>query len=140
MVDGGRGQINVCKQVLDEVGFDIPVCGMVKDDRHRTRGLIYNNKEIHIPMESDAFRLITAIQNEAHRFAINYHRYLRQKQEVKSVLDDISGIGKTRRNALLKYFGSAEAVSKANVDELKKVPSMNVKSAEQVYNYFRDSK
>ncbi len=140
MVDGGRGQINVCRQVLNEVGFDIPVCGMVKDDRHRTRGLIYNNKEINIPMNSNAFRLITAIQNEAHRFAINYHRYLRQKQEVKSVLDDISGIGKTRRNELLKYFGSAEAVSKANVEELKKVPSMNAKAAEQVYNYFAGSK
>ncbi|MDI6600540.1 MAG: excinuclease ABC subunit UvrC [Thermoanaerobacteraceae bacterium] len=140
MVDGGRGHVNACEQVLNAVGFDIPVCGMVKDDRHKTRGLIYNNREIHIPINSNAFRLITAIQNEAHRFAINYHRDLRQKQAVKSLLDEIPGVGKTRRKELLKYFGSAEAVGKASIEELKKVPSMNAKAAEQVYNYFRGMK
>lgn len=137
MVDGGKGHVNACEDVLNAVGFDIPVCGMIKDDRHRTRGLIYNNKEINIPVNSSVFRLITAIQNEAHRFAINYHRELRQKQAVKSILDDIPGIGKTRKKELLRYFGSVEAIGRADIEELKKVPSMNAKAAEQVYNYLR---
>ena len=136
MMDGGRGQVNICLQVLEELGLDIPVCGMVKDDNHRTRGLYYNNIEIPIDRHGEAFKLITRIQDEAHRFAIEYHRSLRSKSQVKSVLDDIPGIGPTRRKALMKAFQSLENIRNASQEELAKVEGMNQKSAEAVYLFF----
>ena len=137
MMDGGRGQVNIALEVLGELGLDIPVCGMVKDDNHHTRGLYYNNVEIPIDKNSEGFQLITRIQDEAHRFAIEYHRNLRGKGQVKSILDDIPDIGPRRRKALMKQFKSLEAVKKASVEELMETPSMNRKSAESVYQFFR---
>ena len=136
MMDGGRGQVNIALEVLKELELEIPVCGMVKDDNHRTRGLYFNNVEIPIEKNSEGFRLITRIQDEAHRFAIEYHRSLRSKEQVHSVLDDIEGIGPSRRKALMKYFQSLEAIRKADVDTLAKVPSMNRQAAKQVYGFF----
>ena len=136
MMDGGRGQVNICLQVLEELGLNIPVCGMVKDDNHRTRGLYYNNIEIPIDRHGEAFQLITRIQDEAHRFAIEYHRSLRSKSQVKSVLDDIPGIGPTRRKALMKRFQSLENIRNASVEELSQTEGMNQKSAEAVYQFF----
>ena len=140
MMDGGRGQVNICLQVLEELGLDIPVCGMVKDDNHRTRGLYYNNIEIPIDRHSEAFKLITRIQDEAHRFAIEYHRSLRSKSQVKSILDDIEGIGPTRRKALMKQFQSLENIRNATVEELAQITGMNQKSAEAVYEFFHMQK
>lgn len=137
MMDGGRGQVNICLQVLEELGLDIPVCGMVKDDNHRTRGLYYNNIEIPIDRHSEAFKLITRIQDEAHRFAIEYHRSLRSKAQVKSVLDDIPGIGPARRKALMKKFQSMENIRNASVEELMQADGMNQAVAETVYLFFR---
>ena len=137
MMDGGRGQVNIALEVLGELGLDIPVCGMVKDDYHRTRGLYYQNVEIPIDRHSEGFRLITRIQDEAHRFAIEYHRSLRGKDQVKSLLDDISGIGDTRRKALMRHFKSMDAIRDASVEELADVPGMNRKAAESVYTFFR---
>lgn len=128
--------MNVALEVLDELGLEIPVCGMVKDDNHRTRGLYYHNVEIPIDRHSEGFKLITRIQDEAHRFAIEYHRSLRSKGQVRSVLDDIDGIGETRRKALMRHFKSIEAVKGADVEELCQVPGMNRKAAESVYNFF----
>jgi len=139
LMDGGKGQVNICLQVLDELGLDIPVCGMVKDDNHRTRGLYYNNIEIPIDRHSEAFKLITRIQDEAHRFAIEYHRSLRSKSQVKSVLDDIEGIGPTRRKALMKRFHSLENIRNASVEELAQTDGMNQKAAESVYLFFHKS-
>ena len=136
MMDGGRGQVNICLQVLEELGLQIPVCGMVKDDNHRTRGLYYNNVEIPIDRQGEAFKLITRIQDEAHRFAIEYHRSLRSKSQVKSVLDDIEGIGPTRRKALMKQFQSLENIRNASVEELAQTEGMNQKAAESVYRFF----
>lgn len=136
MMDGGRGQVNICLQVLEELGLMIPVCGMVKDDNHRTRGLYYNNIEIPIDRHSEAFKLITRIQDEAHRFAIEYHRSLRSKSQVKSVLDDIEGIGPTRRKALMKRFQSLENIRNASAEELAETDGMNQKAAEAVYRFF----
>lgn len=136
MMDGGRGQVNVALRVLDELRLAIPVCGMVKDDNHRTRGLYYNNQEIPIDRNSEGFRLITRIQDEAHRFAIEYHRSLRSKEQVHSILDDIHGIGKTRRRALMRYFKGMEEIRNADVDTLKEVPGMNEPAARQVYEFF----
>ncbi len=136
MMDGGRGQVNICLQVLAELGLEIPVCGMVKDDNHRTRGLYYNNIEIPIDRHSEAFKLITRIQDEAHRFAIEYHRSLRSKSQVKSVLDDIEGIGPARRKALMKQFQSLENIRNATMEELAQTDGMNQKSAESVYRFF----
>lgn len=136
MMDGGKGQVNVCLQVLDELGINIPVCGMVKDDFHRTRGLYYNNQEIPIDRHGEGFKLITRIQDEAHRFAIEYHRSLRSKSQVKSVLDDIEGIGPARRKALMRTFQSIEKIKEATVEELANAESMNQASAEAVYNFF----
>jgi excinuclease ABC subunit C len=136
LMDGGRGQVNVALAVLEHLNLEIPVCGMVKDDNHRTRGLYFNNKEIPIERNSEAFKLITRIQDEAHRFAIEFHRNLRSKEQVHSVLDDIRGIGPTRRKAIMKHFVSIEALKQADIEELKKVPSMNEKSAIEVYNFF----
>lgn len=136
MMDGGRGQVNIALEVLDELGLSIPVCGMVKDDNHRTRGLYFDNVEVPIDKHSEGFRLITRIQDEAHRFAIEYHRNLRSKGQVKSILDDIPDIGPTRRKALMRQFKSLEAVKEATVEELEATPGMNRKSAESVYGFF----
>ena len=135
MMDGGRGQVNIALDVLRELSLDIPVCGMVKDDHHRTRGLYYNNVEIPIDKHSEGFKLITRLQDEAHRFAIEYHRSLRGAYQVHSFLDDIEGIGKTRRNALMKAYESAEKMHDATIDELANVSSMNMLAAEKVYEY-----
>lgn len=137
MMDGGRGQVNIALEVLGGLGLEIPVCGMVKDDNHRTRGLYYNNVEVPIDKHSEGFRLITRIQDEAHRFAIEYHRSLRAKGQVKSILDDIPDIGPARRKALMRQFQSLEAVKEATLEELMEVPGMNRKSAESVYQFFR---
>lgn len=136
MMDGGRGQVNIALEVLRELGLEIPVCGMVKDDNHRTRGLYYNNVEVPIDRHSEGFRLITRIQDEAHRFAIEYHRSLRAKGQVKSILDDIPDIGPARRKALMRQFQSLEAVKEATLEALMEVPGMNRKSAESVYQFF----
>lgn len=136
MMDGGRGQVNIALKVLKELELPIPVCGMVKDENHHTRGLYYQNKEIPIERNSEGFRLITRIQDEAHRFAIEYHRSLRSKEQIHSVLDDIEGIGKTRRRALMKYFKGLDEIRKADIEALKEVPSMNERAAKQVYQFF----
>lgn len=137
MMDGGRGQVNIALEVLAELRLDIPVCGMVKDDNHRTRGLYFHNVEIPIDKRSEGFRLITRVQDEAHRFAIEYHRSLRGKSQIKSILDDIPGIGDTRRKALMRQFKSVEAIREASEEELSQVPGMNRRSAESVYRFFR---
>lgn len=136
MMDGGKGQVNICLQVLEELHLNIPVCGMVKDDNHRTRGLYYNNEEIPIDRHGEAFKLITRIQDEAHRFAIEYHRSLRSKSQVKSILDDIEGVGPARRKALMKRFQSLENIKKASVEELAETENMNMTVAESVYLFF----
>ena len=137
LMDGGRGQVNIALEVLKELGLEIPVCGMVKDDHHRTRGLYHNNVEVPMDRHSEAFRLITRIQDEAHRFAIEYHRSLRSKGQVHSVLDEIPDIGPARRKALMRQFQSLEAVKEAGLEELAAVPGMNRKAAESVYRFFR---
>ena len=139
MMDGGKGQVNVALRVLGELGLEIPVCGMVKDDNHRTRGLYYQNQEIPIDHHSEGFKLITRIQDEAHRFAIEFHRSLRSKEQVHSVLDDIPGIGATRRKALMKQFLSLDAIRQADVQTLAGLPSMNERAAQSVYDYFHPS-
>lgn len=139
MMDGGKGQVNVALKVLNELKLNIPVCGMVKDDNHRTRGLYYDNVEIPIDRFSEGFKLITRIQDEAHRFAIEYHRSLRSKTQVKSVLDDITGIGPARRKALMRRFKSLEAVRDASLDELTSTEGMNRRAAESVYEFFHSS-
>lgn len=136
LMDGGKGQVNIALQVLEKLGLEIPVCGMVKDDSHRTRGLYYQNVEIPIDKHSEGFRLITRIQDEAHRFAITFHRQLRSKSQVHSILDDIPGIGPARRKDLMKHFSDIEAIKNATMEELSKLPSMNEKSAQNVYNFF----
>ncbi len=136
MMDGGKGQVNICLQVLEELHLNIPVCGMVKDDNHRTRGLYYNNEEIPIDRHGEGFKLITRIQDEAHRFAIEYHRSLRSKSQVKSILDDIEGVGPARRKALMKKFQSLENIKNASVEELEQTENMNRMVAEAVYSFF----
>jgi excinuclease ABC subunit C len=140
LMDGGRGQVNICLQVLDELGIRIPVCGMVKDDNHNTRGLYYQNEELPIDRRSEGFKLITRIQDEAHRFAIEYHRSLRSKSQVHSVLDDIEGIGPARRKALMRSFQSLDNIRAASVEELYAVDTMNRASAETVYQFFHEPK
>ncbi len=140
MMDGGRGQVNIALAVLDKLGLSIPVCGMVKDDNHRTRGLYYQNVEIPIDHHSEGFRLITRIQDEAHRFAIEYHRSLRSKSQVRSILDDIPGIGPVRRKALMRHFKSQEAIREAGLEELAAAPGMNQGAARQVYQFFHGKK
>lgn len=137
MMDGGRGQVNIALSVLEELGISIPVCGMVKDDNHRTRGLYFNNIELPIDTRSEGFKLITRIQDEAHRFAIEYHRSLRSKTQVKSVLDDIPGVGPARRKALMRSFKSIEEIRQASVEELAALPELNRRAAEEIYGYFR---
>lgn len=140
LMDGGKGQVNVALKVLEELKLDIAVCGMVKDEKHRTRGLYYRNRELPIDKSSELFKLITRIQDETHRFTIEYHRSLRKKRQVHSILDDIKGIGPTRRRALMKHFQSLEAIQNAGVEELMKVPSMNKTAATEVYNFFHKRK
>ena len=138
MMDGGRGQVNIALKVLDELHLNIPVCGMVKDDNHRTRGLYYNNVEIPIDRHSEGFKLITRIQDEAHRFAIEYHRSLRSKEQVHSVLDDIPGIGPARRKALMKKYQSLDAIKAATEEDLAATETMNEQAARSVYQFFRE--
>lgn len=137
LMDGGKGQVNVALQVLEELRLDIPVCGMVKDDNHRTRGLYYHNEEIPIDTHSEGFKLITRIQDEAHRFAIEYHRSLRSKAQVRSVLDDIPGIGPARRKALMRHFGSIAEIREASVEKLCEVPEIPEQTAKQIHEFFR---
>lgn len=136
LMDGGKGQVNVALEVLEKLQLTIPVCGMVKDDKHRTRGLYYNNQEIPIIRDSECFKLITRVQDEAHRFAIEYHRSLRSKGQVHSVLDDIPGIGETRRKALMRHFKGLDGIREASVETLSNIESMNEKAARQVYDFF----
>ena len=138
MMDGGRGQVNIALKVLEELRLNIPVCGMVKDDNHRTRGLYYNNVEIPIDRNSEGFKLITRIQDEAHRFAIEYHRSLRSKEQVHSVLDDIPGIGPARRKALMKKYQSLDAIKAATEQDLAATEAMNEQAAQAVYHFFRE--
>ena len=137
LMDGGRGQVNICLQVLGELGLSIPVCGMVKDDNHRTRGLYYHNTEIPIDRHGEGFKLITRIQDEAHRFAIEYHRSLRSKSQVHSLLDDIEGVGPARRKALMRRFQSLENIKNASVEELAQTENMNAAVAQNVYDFLR---
>ena len=137
MMDGGRGQVNIALSVLEELHINIPVCGMVKDDNHRTRGLYFNNVELPIDTHSEGFKLITRVQDEAHRFAIEYHRSLRSKAQVKSVLDDIPGVGPARRKALMRHFKSIEEIKAATVEELTALPELNQRAAEGIYQFFR---
>lgn len=139
LMDGGRGQVNIALEVLEELNIAIPVCGMVKDDNHRTRGLYFNNKELPIGHNQECFKLITRIQDEAHRFAITFHRAKRSKAQVHSILDDIPGIGPARRKALMKHFESLDAIKGASIEELSKIPSFNEPSAKQVYQFFHET-
>lgn len=135
LMDGGRGQVNIALEVLDALSLDIPVCGMVKDDNHRTRGIYYNNQEIAIDRNSEEFKLITRIQDEAHRFAITFHRNLRSSEQVKSILDEIEGVGPARRKNLMKHFKDIDAVKKASVDELCQAPSITEAVANNIYRF-----
>ena len=137
MMDGGRGQVNIALSVLAELKIGIPVCGMVKDDNHRTRGLYFNNVELPIDTHSEGFKLITRVQDEAHRFAIEYHRSLRSKAQIKSVLDDIPGVGPARRKALMRHFKSIEEIKAASAEQLAEVPEINRRAAEEIFNFFR---
>ncbi|RKJ20526.1 excinuclease ABC subunit UvrC [bacterium D16-50] len=137
MMDGGRGQVNIALSVLEELKIAIPVCGMVKDDNHRTRGLYYNNVELPIDTRSEGFKLITRVQDEAHRFAVEYHRSLRGKAQVKSVLDEIPGVGPARRKALMRHFKSIQEIKGASVEELAALPEINRRAAEDIYLFFR---
>ena len=139
MMDGGKGQVNVALKVLDELNLSIPVCGMVKDENHRTRGLYYNNEEIVFPRGSEAFHMITRLQDEAHRFAIEYHKNLRGKTQIKSVLDDIKGVGPERRKALMRHFKDIEKIKEASVEELTQVDQVTEKVAEEIYRFFHQS-
>ncbi len=136
MMDGGKGQVNVALEVLESLNINIPVCGLVKDDKHQTRGIVYNNDELIINRSSNLMQLIRRIQDEVHRFAITYHRSLRDKRTLHSILDDIPNIGEKRRRALLMKFGSVENIKKAKIEELLEVPSIDKKSAESIYSYF----
>ena len=140
LMDGGRGQVNIALSVLEELGIDIPVCGMVKDDNHRTRGLYYHNIELPIDTHSEGFKLITRIQDEAHRFAIEYHRSLRSKIQVRSVLDDIPGVGPARRKALMRHFKSLEEIRQATVEDLMEIPEMNERTAQEIVAFFASQK
>jgi len=136
MMDGGKGQVHIAEEVLRKLHLTIPVCGMVKDDRHRTRGIYFQGEELPIDINSEGFHLMTRIQDEVHRFAIEYHRSLRSKVQVKSILDDIPGIGGKRRRALMKKFGSIEAVRSADIEELSQTETMNLGAARKVYDFF----
>ena len=137
LMDGGKGQVNIALEVLRELGIHIPVCGMVKDDSHRTRGLYFNNREIPMDRNSEGFKLITRVQDEAHRFAIEYHRSLRSRTQVKSVLDDIPGVGPARRKALMRHFKSIDEIREADVETLARLPEIPIHVAEGIYGFFR---
>lgn len=139
MMDGGKGQVNVALKVLEDLHLSIPVCGMVKDDNHRTRGLYYNNEEILFPRGSEAFHMITRLQDEAHRFAIEYHKNLRGKTQIRSVLDEIKGVGPERRKALMRHFKDIQKIKEASVEELTQVDSITEKVAEEIYSFFHES-
>jgi len=139
LMDGGKGQVNIAKAVLEELGMNIPVCGMVKDDHHNTRGLYYENEEIEISKSQEAFKLVTRIQDEAHRFAIEYHRLLRRKNNVKSVLEEIPGIGLVRRKALMREFDTIDHLRAATIERLCEIPEMNQRSARSVLEFFKES-
>ncbi|MCR5106504.1 MAG: excinuclease ABC subunit UvrC [Eubacterium sp.] len=136
MMDGGKGQVHVAEAVLNSLGIEIPVCGMVKDDNHRTRGLLFNDEEIIFPNGSEAMHMVTALQDETHRFAITYHKQLRSESQTHSILDDISGIGPKRRKALLLHFKNVDEIKKASIEELLNVDGMNLASANAVYEFF----
>ncbi|MBQ1393939.1 MAG: excinuclease ABC subunit UvrC, partial [Lachnospiraceae bacterium] len=136
LMDGGKGQVNVALEVLKEFNLSIPVCGMVKDDHHRTRGLYFNNEELPIDTRSEGFHLITRIQDETHRFAITFHRAVRSKEQVHSVLDDIPNIGEKRKKILLANFQSLEEIKSATIEELEQLPQINRKAAESIYTFF----
>ena len=136
MMDGGKGQVNVALRVLEDLNLNIPVCGMVKDDNHRTRGLYYNNEEISFPKNSEVFGMITRLQDEAHRFAITYHKLLRGKEQVRSILDDIPGVGPARRKALMQHFKEIDKIKNATVEELQQVNGITLKVAEEIYLFF----
>ncbi|MEE0955488.1 MAG: excinuclease ABC subunit UvrC [Eubacterium sp.] len=136
LMDGGRGQVNICLDVLNRMGLNIPVAGMVKDDKHRTRGLYFNNVEIPIDTDSEGFHLITRIQDETHRFAITYHRLLRSKEQVHSVLDDIPNVGEKRKTALIAKYSDLDSIRAASVEEMEQLPGMNRRAAESVYDFF----
>ncbi|HAH17996.1 MAG TPA: excinuclease ABC subunit C, partial [Eubacterium sp.] len=137
MMDGGLGQVNIALGVMKKLGLNIPISGMVKDDHHSTRGLIYEGKETPLKKSSEEFKLITRIQDEAHRFAIEFHKSLRGKKQVHSILDDIPGIGPARRKALMRRFGDIDGIRAASIDELKSVDGITETIAEEVYNFFR---
>ena len=137
-MDGGKGQVHICEDVLRRLHIDVPVCGMVKDDHHRTRGLYFNDQEIPIDTHGEGFYLITRIQDETHRFASEYHKLSRGKGQTRSILDDIPGIGPKRRQALIKAFDSLEDIKKATEEELSSVPGMDTKSAHSVINFFKE--
>lgn len=139
-LDGGKGQISAVKEVLDDLGIVVPVCGMVKDDRHRTRALLYKGEERELDSHSEGFKLITRIQDEVHRFAIDYHRQLRNQKQIHSILEDIKGVGKVRRKALMAHYGDISKIKEADIEDLKNVEGMDNKSAEAVYNFFRGIK
>ena len=134
MMDGGKGQVNIALEVLKSLNIDIPVCGLVKDDKHQTRGIVYNNKELIINRGSNLMQLIRRIQDEVHRFAITYHRSLRDKRTLHSILDDIPNVGEKRRRALLMKFGSVDNIKKATIEELLDTQSIDKKSAQSIYN------
>ncbi len=140
LMDGGRGQVNIALDVLAELGITIPVCGMVKDDNHRTRGLYFQNRELPIEKDSEGFKLITRIQDEAHRFAIEYHRSIRSKTQVHSLLDEIPGSGPERRKALMRKFASIEEVRSASKEELSSLPEIPEHVAEQIVQFFIEQK
>jgi excinuclease ABC subunit C len=136
LIDGGKGHVNVVKKVLNALSIDIPVCGMVKDEFHKTRGLYYNGEEIHFGKNKFAYKLVYKIQEEVHRFAINYHKNLRRSNMTKSVLDEISGIGESRRISLMKHFEKIENIKKASIEELCEVNGISEKIAEKIYSFF----
>ena len=140
LMDGGMGQVHVAEEVLRNLGINVPVCGMVKDDKHRTRGLLFNDREIPIDIHSECFKFVTRVQDEVHRFAIEYHRSLRTKEQVHSVLDDIEGIGPKRRKALMKYFVNIEDLRKASAEEIAKVDGIPENVAETIYEFFQKQK
>lgn len=139
-MDGGRGQVNIALEVLGELHLDIPVCGMVKDDFHRTRGLYYHNTELPIDIHSEGFKLITRIQDEAHRFAIEYHKSLRSKTQVRSVLDDIPEVGPARRKALMRNYDSIAEIANATAEELSRIPEISPRAAQAIEAFFREKK
>lgn len=139
MMDGGKGQVNIALQVLKELDINIPVCGLVKDDKHQTRGIIYNNNEIIVNRTSNLMQLIRRIQDEVHRFAITYHRTLRDKKTLHSILDDIPNVGKKRRMSLLTHFGSVDKIKEASLEELLSIESIDRKTAESIVSYFNNS-